>query len=94
MKEQLHLSQIWHYPVKSLKGRSLQTSEVGVTGIQHDRQWMLVDDKGDFITQRQEPRMVLGKTDIHNGHLILSAPGMCDLLVSHGEAGMIPETRI
>ncbi len=90
MKEQLHLSQIWHYPVKSLKGRSLQTSEVGVTGIQHDRQWMLVDDKGDFITQRQEPRMVLVKTDMHHGHLLLSAPGMCDLLVSHGAAGMIP----
>ena len=55
----MKLSAIYYYPVKSLAG--IQTSQVQVAqrGIRHDRRWMLVDENGKFITQRQHPRLAL-----------------------------------
>jgi len=81
MAESLQLSRIWRYPVKSLRGHRLETAGVNERGIQRDRQWMLVDEKGVFLTQRQEPRMVLVKTLTENESLRLSATGMQDLQV-------------
>lgn len=82
MSEQLQLSQIWRYPVKSLRGNSLESAAVDARGIQYDRQWMLVDKQGGFLTQREMPKMVLVKTHIKDRGLRLSAPGMQDLQVS------------
>ncbi len=79
MHERLQLSQIWRYPVKSLRGDKLETARVDARGIRYDRQWMLVDEQGVFLSQRQEPRMVLVKTHFENQTLRLSAPGMQDL---------------
>ncbi len=82
MSEQLQLSQIWRYPVKSLRGNRLESATVDARGIQYDRQWMLVDEQGGFLTQRQMPKMVLVKTHIEDQGLRLSAPGMQDLRIS------------
>ncbi len=51
------LKEIRVYPVKSLPGISLSAHFVHETGLLWDRQWMLVDPNGHFITQRQEPRL-------------------------------------
>jgi len=40
------------YPVKGLPAISLNTSEVLAAGLEFDRRWMLVDEKGIFISQR------------------------------------------
>ena len=53
----LKLSQIYIYPVKSLAGIAVPSSAVTDRGLQHDRRWMLVDEKNKFITQRQYPEM-------------------------------------
>lgn len=82
MSGQMQLSQIWHYPVKSLRGKQLESTRVDARGIQYDRQWMLVDEQGAFLSQRQIPQMVLVKTHIEIRGLRLSAPGMQDLQVS------------
>ena len=82
MSERLRLSQIWHYPVKSLRGNRLESTKVAARGIQYDRQWMLVDEKGIFLSQRQDSRMALINAHVENKALHLSAPGMQDLLVS------------
>lgn len=82
MGEQPRLSQIWRYPVKSLRGNLLESAAVDARGIQFDRHWMLVDGQGIFLSQRKLPRMVQVKTQIEDQELRLSAPGMQDLLVS------------
>jgi uncharacterized protein len=46
------LEEIWIYPIKSLAGISLKEAKLEVKGFQHDRRWMIVDEKGMFITQR------------------------------------------
>jgi uncharacterized protein YcbX len=53
----MHLSEINIYPVKSLKGISLQSSVVEPKGLEFDRRWIVVDAGGKFLTQRELPRM-------------------------------------
>ena len=66
------LSQIWIYPIKSLAGISIQKSTVLPKGLQYDRRWMLVDENGRFLTQREYPEMALFKVAIENSFLLVS----------------------
>lgn len=61
------------YPVKSCKGISLQASRVAITGLEHDRQWLIVRPNGRFVTQREEPRLALIETALANGALTLTS---------------------
>ncbi len=63
------LSEIWIYPVKSLGGIGLQTSVVEIRGLKHDRRWMLVDEAGRFVSQREIAEMALLRTAIVGAHL-------------------------
>jgi len=76
------LSDIYIYPIKSLAGIRLERWQVAPTGFRHDRQWMLVDDDGLFMSQRKLPRMALVKTALTGNELLLSAPGMAPLALS------------
>lgn len=53
----MHISEINIYPVKSLKGITLDSAIVEPRGLQHDRRWMLTTRNGIFVTQRDFPRM-------------------------------------
>jgi len=75
------LSGLYVYPIKSCAGISLEGSELSATGLRYDRRWMLVDETGEFMTQRAHPRMALISTHISNEHLTVGAPGMPDLEV-------------
>jgi uncharacterized protein YcbX len=47
------LTGIYIYPIKSAAGIALETAQVQARGFQYDRQWMVVDEAGKFMTQRQ-----------------------------------------
>jgi uncharacterized protein YcbX len=64
------------YPIKSCAGIDLREAELTRAGLAHDRRWMLVDDGGQFLTQRQLPRMALIRTALAEAALRLDAPGM------------------
>jgi uncharacterized protein YcbX len=63
-KIMLQLSEIWVYPVKSLGGIQLQESKVTDRGLELDRRWLLVDDDGRFLSQREYPELALFKPEI------------------------------
>jgi len=67
----LILSEINIYPIKSLGGISLQSSEVEERGLKHDRRWVLVDESNTFFTQRDYPEMALLKVTVENDGLHL-----------------------
>ena len=67
----LILSQIFIYPIKSMAGISIDSSNVIKTGLQNDRRWLLVDENNIFITQRILPEMALTSTSIENNTIIL-----------------------
>src|SRR6478609_2164455 len=60
----LELSEIWVYPVKSLGGISLQEAQVTDRGLELDRRWLLVDDSGLFLSQREHPDLALFRLEI------------------------------
>jgi uncharacterized protein YcbX len=63
------------YPVKSCRGIALERARITATGFDHDREWLIVDGNGRFVTQREEPRLALIATAISDSDLILTAPG-------------------
>lgn len=55
----MKVSHLYIYPVKSLGGISLKSSEVTARGLKYDRRWMLIDDSNRFISQRTVPQLAL-----------------------------------
>ena len=53
----MRVSEINIYPIKSLKGITLQEAAVEERGFRFDRRWMLVDGNNRFLTQREFPVM-------------------------------------
>ena len=79
--ENVALSGLYVYPIKSCAGISLGSAELDSTGLRHDRRWMLVDETGEFMSQRAHPRMALISTHLSNEHLTVGASGMPDLQI-------------
>jgi hypothetical protein len=71
---------IFLYPIKSCQGISLTKAEITPKGLRdffqpafYDRQFMLVDEKGKFLTQRQYPQLATIKVEIIENKLYLSS---------------------
>jgi len=79
----LVVTQINVYPVKSCRGISLKTGKVGKYGLLYDRNWMIVRaEDGRFVTQRQNPRLALIRTSFESdAFLCLDAPEMPTLRI-------------
>ncbi|HKE95769.1 MAG TPA: MOSC N-terminal beta barrel domain-containing protein [Povalibacter sp.] len=75
------------YPVKSCKGIALETARLLTTGIEHDREWLIVRPNGQFITQREEPRLALVTTSLTDSALVLESPQAGTLTVPFDAAG-------
>ncbi|WP_366186647.1 MOSC N-terminal beta barrel domain-containing protein [Flavobacterium ovatum] len=77
----LQLSELWIYPIKSLAGISLKQSQVTARGLEFDRRWMLVDDEGIFINQRNYPELALFQIKIEDDFLVVTHPNNLELNV-------------
>jgi uncharacterized protein len=77
------VSGIWIYPVKALQGVPLQQAQVERRGLRHDRRWMLVDESGVMITQRQVHELVRIMVRPKDGEWLLyhrnPASGQCSV---------------
>ena len=79
--ENVALSGLYVYPLKSCAGISITSAELSATGLRHDRRWMLVEESGEFMSQRAHPRMALISTHLDNEQMTVTAPGMPDLQI-------------
>ncbi|MER6671737.1 MOSC N-terminal beta barrel domain-containing protein [Streptomyces sp. NPDC000983] len=76
------LQSIHVHPVKAFRGISLREAVVEPWGLAGDRRWMLIDDGGKVVTQRQQPRLAKAAAELlPDGGLRLSAPGAPPLTV-------------
>jgi uncharacterized protein YcbX len=77
------LTHLLLYPIKSCAGIAVRSAVVNESGLSalgvHDREWMLVTDDGQFLTQREHPRMALIRPLPDGGELRIHAPGMDEL---------------
>jgi uncharacterized protein YcbX len=78
----LRLQALHVYPVKSCAGGAPDDALVVETGLEFDRAWMVVDGRGEFVTQRQLPRMALVQPQLKALEMVLRAPGMLALHVA------------
>ena len=76
LKVSIVVTQLNIYPVKSIAGISQAQSELTKTGLLNDRQFMLVNQAGEFITGREYPLLTqVSSTIVHDG-IELKATGM------------------
>lgn len=75
----MKITQLNIYPVKSLKGISVNQSVLEEHGLAWDRRWMLVDAQQRFVTQRQLPALATIEVALTDEHLMLSHPNVSPL---------------
>jgi uncharacterized protein len=71
----MQVSELNIYPIKSLKGISLQSAVVQKRGLECDRRWVIVDADGKFLTQREWPRMATVTVEVTGDGLQVTGNG-------------------
>lgn len=78
----LSISALHIYPIKSCRGIELKSVRLDALGPLYDRRFMLVDDHGSFLTQRELPRMALIEPKLGPTAITVGAPHMPQLKVA------------
>lgn len=84
------VSELRIHPIKSLKRTQLDTMEIGKTGPLHDRQFMLIDENNQFMSQRTHPLMALIDVTIQNKTVTLSIPNQASITFQSDEQQSAP----
>jgi uncharacterized protein len=91
---QVQVTGLFVYPVKSARGIALQRARVTLTGLEWDRQWMIVNDKGTFLSQRTHPQLARIVPEVGSEALVLNAPGLAPLRLPLALAGERAAVRV
>lgn len=85
-----HIASLHLYPVKGARGVDVGSARIGVEGLDvegvGDREWMVVDAAGQFISQRSHHRLALVACAIHERQLVLAIPGQREIRIGLDEA--------
>jgi uncharacterized protein len=82
------------HPVKSMRGIACESVRVTGTGFKWDRQWMLIDAKGTFLSQRTHPQLARFVPEITADALVLHASGLPPLNVPLTQSGERVAVRV
>jgi len=92
------IDRLFLYPIKGCRGIEVERATVAATGLEidgiGDREWVVVDDSGEFLSQRELPRMALIETRLTPSALRLKAPGMLELEVPFASEGDVVQIRV
>lgn len=72
----LRVSGLSVFPVKSCGGVSVSSAKIVLRGIEHDHRWMVVDENGVMLTQRDAPALATVATEIGSSVVRLRADEM------------------
>jgi uncharacterized protein YcbX len=85
------IDQLFIYPIKGCRGIAVQHATLTATGLEidgiGDREWVVVGQHGEFLSQRELPAMALIETRLTSTTLRLKAPGMLQLEVPFASEG-------
>jgi uncharacterized protein len=88
------VTQLSFYPVKSMRGVRCERLRLTATGFEWDRQWMIVDSKGKFLSQRTHPQLARIVPAVQGTVLRLDAPGLAALCVPLAAQGAPVPVRV
>lgn len=69
------ISSLIYYPIKACRGFEVESANVERMGLENDRRMMVTTPDGEFLTQREYPRLALVTPKLNHGSLELTAPG-------------------
>ena len=81
-EQTISLAGLYVHPIKSCARVAVDRASLIDTGLEWDRQWMVVDGDGHFVSQRELPRLALVKPSLRAHDMVLRAPGMLALHVA------------
>jgi hypothetical protein len=81
------LSSLIYYPIKACRGFEVPAWEVERMGLRDDRRMMLVTPEGEFLTQREFPKLALVTPILDGDTLTLSAPNFDSLRLNVQRSG-------
>jgi uncharacterized protein YcbX len=90
----VQVSGLYVYPVKSTRGIARARVALTPMGFEWDRQWMLVNARGVFLTQRAHPQLARIVPEVTPDALVLNAPGLPALSVPLASNGARTAVRI
>lgn len=90
----IRLSNLTYYPIKACRGFDVTESRVERMGLADDRRMMVVTLKGEFLTQREHPKLALVTPVLNGGSLMLSAPKVESLRVGLRKSGRVMPVNI
>lgn len=92
MSEQVLVTALYQYPVKSCRGIAVQRLPLDAIGPIGDRRVMLIDQRHQFVSQRTHPRLALVEVAWADGGIAVRAPEAAPLVVSlaAGDAALRP----
>lgn len=90
----LRLSGLFIYPIKSARGLSLREARLTARGLAHDRRFMIVDQDGLFLTQRQVPQMARLVPTIEAGQLRIAFDHQPGLRVPITPTGVAVQVKV
>ena len=73
-QDSMHINKLAIYPIKACRGISLETAEVTPKGFLWDREFMITDNSGKFLTQRDYPQLALIAVQIEGQKISLYLP--------------------
>ncbi len=74
-RAEVRLTSIHIYPMKAARAVDLDESVVEPWGLMGDRRWLLVDEDGRFVSQREEPSLARVVVNCGPGMISVSAAG-------------------
>jgi uncharacterized protein YcbX len=77
----LQVAALHIYPIKSCAGVSVSSWPIGRYGFVHDREFVVVDESGTFLTQRSHPKLALVRPLPKEELLELRAPNLPEVRV-------------
>jgi len=73
--DDLQVTEIWRYPVKSLQGEHVASTPVSLLGIEGDRAWGIRDEQtGKTLTGRREPQLLFAGARLVDGDVVITLP--------------------
>ncbi len=81
------LTDIYIYPIKSVKAVNQPAAQVEEKGLSFDRRYMLVDPQGKFISGRTHPQLTQIEVQFSQHLLLVNAPNMPTLTINPDDFG-------
>lgn len=70
------------HPIKSCRGHAVDEAALDRFGLAGDRRFLIVDERGQFLTQRTRPKLALIEPLVRADTLALNAPGVSSLRIA------------